>query len=376
MNSDKEIAVYDSTISARTYLSYISEQAGGFACIGRDGKLYIRTIGESIAELPIKYFQKYTWGEKFKITRVKYEDGIQTFEAGDETNNTVYISQDNMYIVDQEQIDNIYNQLNDLEVYSFEGDSIIDPALDIGDLLLIDGKYVIYQGSSQYCGKWKANISSKIQCKSKEETTTRTVSEKTAIRRVQSQIDQIEGEITQLVEEQTETNEKLAEQQIAVDGIQSTVSQTQTIVGNNYNELKTKFDDYAPKSDVVSLQTSVEKIQTDTYTKTEINTKLTDGSVTKVLTTAGIFDEDGLTIEKTNAKTKGNFNEKGITVTDATSGSDEELLFAGYDEDLGETIVRSKNMTVEKYFVISDTARQEKYENPTLGGKGIGVFIL
>ena len=181
---------------------------------------------------------------------------------------------------------------------------------------------------------------------------------------------------TPQIKQQTETNEKLAEQQITVDGIQSTVSQTQTIVGNNYNELKTKFDDYAPKSDVVSLQTSVEKIQTDTYTKTEINTKLTDGSVTKVLTTAGTFDENGLTIEKTDAKTKGNFNEKGITVTDATSGSDEELLFAGYDEDLGETIVRSKNMTVEKYFVISNIARQEKYTNPVLGGKGIGVFIL
>jgi hypothetical protein len=191
-----------------------------------------------------------------------------------------------------------------------------------------------------------------------------------------TKITTIEGQVGDIEQQQTETNEKLAEQQITVDGMQSTVSQTQTIVGNNYNELKTKFDDYAPKSDVVSLQTSVEKIQTDTYTKTEINTKLTDGSVTKVLTTAGTFDENGLTIEKTDAKTKGNFNEKGITVMDATSGSDEELLFAGYDEDLGETIVRSKNMTVEKYFVISNIARQEKYTNPVLGGKGIGVFIL
>lgn len=174
----------------------------------------------------------------------------------------------------------------------------------------------------------------------------------------------------------SETEKQISNIEIQQGNITSTVSQTQTIVGNNYNELKTKFDDYAPKSDVVSLQTSVEKIQTDTYTKTEINTKLTDGSVTKVLTTAGTFDENGLTIEKTDAKTKGNFNEKGITVTDATSGSDEELLFAGYDEEIGETIVRSKNMTVEKYFVESNISRREKYTNPVLGGKGIGVFIL
>lgn len=243
MNSDKEIAVYDSTISARTYLSYISEQAGGFACIGRDGKLYIRTIGENIAELPIKYLQKFSWGEKFKISRIYYEDGVQTFETGDTTNNTVYISQDNMYIVEQEQIDNIYNQLNGLEVYGFEGDSIVDPALDIGDLLLIDGKYVIYQGSSQYGGKWKANISSKIQCKSKEETTTRTISEKTAIRRVQSQINQVEGEITQLVEQQTETNEKLAEQKITVDGVTTQVS-----------DIKSKTDDLTGEVEVINSE--------------------------------------------------------------------------------------------------------------------------
>ena len=191
-----------------------------------------------------------------------------------------------------------------------------------------------------------------------------------------TKITTIEGQVEDIEQQQTETNEKLAEQQITVDGIQSTVSQTQTMVGNNYNELKTKFDDYAPKSDVVSLQTSVEKIQTDTYTKTEINTKLTDGSVTKVLTTAGTFDDNGLTIEKTDAKTKGNFNEKGIAVLDATSGGSQELLFAGYDEELNETIVRSKNMTVEKYFVESNIARREEYSNPILRGKGIGVFIL
>lgn len=173
-----------------------------------------------------------------------------------------------------------------------------------------------------------------------------------------------------------ETTEKFAETKMTTDSIQDTVSKTETTVANNYDELKTKFNDYAPKSDIITIQNSVEKIQTDTYTKTEINTKLTDGSVTKVQTTAGTFDDNGLTIEKTNAKTKGNFNEKGITVMDATSGSEEELLFAGYDEELSETIVRTKNINVEKYLTKCNIAREEAYTNPVLGGKGIGVFSL
>ena len=172
------------------------------------------------------------------------------------------------------------------------------------------------------------------------------------------------------------TTEKFAQQQITNESITNTVSQTITTVANNYNELKTKFDDYAPVSDVVSLQTSVEQIQTNTYTKTEVNEKLIDGSVQKVSTTAGTFDSNGLTIEKTDAKAKGNFNEKGITVMDATSGTDEELLFAGFDETLNETIVRTQNITVEKHITLKDAVRMEKYENPVLGGHGVGLFII
>lgn len=689
--------MYDNTVSARTYLSYIAEQAGGIAVIGRDGKLYIKTIGGSSATLPLKLFKTFKWGEKFKITRVRYDDGTQLFEKGDATGNTVYISQDNMYIVDQEQINNIYNALKDLEFYSFEGESIIDPALDTGDIVVIDGKNVIYQGSMQFSGRWIASIESKIQCKAKEETTRRIPSQKTINRRVESNINQINGKITKLTEETTENSQKItkteqdvngintkvsslekttvnkvqvqyalgdtsttppttgwsetapewqagkymwqktvttysdgatkeskatciqgakgetgtsgtdgkdgtngkngndgrgiastvityqasssgtttptgtwqstiptvtaghylwtktvinytsgepttsysvsmmgktgangkngtsisitsksvtyqigtsgtttptgtwstsvptlesgkylwtktyvkysdssettsyavsycakdgvkgdegatgkgiksiqdqyylstsnttqtggawkntqdawksgkyiwtrshitwsddtttdttpilaeslntanenavlaqektAEQKIEIDSIKQTVSQTQTTVANNYTEIKQKFGDYAPKSDVITLQNSVERIQTDTYTKTEINTKLTDGSVTKVTTTCGTFDENGLTIEKTNAKTKGNFNEKGMKVVDATGSSEEILLFAGYDEETDETIVKSKNMTVEKYLTIGANCRFEDYVNPVLGGKGTGAFTL
>lgn len=226
MNCNKEIAVYDNTVSARTYVSYIAESAGGFAYIGRDGKLYIKTIGETTATLPIKYFQKFKWGEKIKITRVSYEDGIQSFKNGDTTGNTIHISQDNMFIVDQQQIDNIYNQINGLEVYSFEGDSIIDPSLDIGDLLIIDNRKVIYQGSADFGGKWKASINSKIQCKSKEETTTRTPSQKTINRRVQSSINQIDGKITHLTEETSEHGTKLTQQEQDINSIKQKVENT------------------------------------------------------------------------------------------------------------------------------------------------------
>lgn len=217
------MAVYDNTISAREYLSYIAEQAGGFACIGRDGKLYIKTIGEDTVDIDIKLFGEFSWGEQFKVSRVAYEDGIQDFKVGAETNNTIWISSNNMYIVDKEQIQNIYNKYKGFECYSFEGMSIIDPAIDIGDILIIDGKRVIYQGDMEYVGKFKANIASKIQGKSKEDTTITVISQKTINRRVQSEIDQVEGKITQLVQETSEYEEKLTKVKQTVDSINQNV---------------------------------------------------------------------------------------------------------------------------------------------------------
>lgn len=205
-------------------MSYIAEQAGGFACIGRDGKLYIKTIGEDIAEVNIELFQNFTWGEQFKVSRIAYEDGVQDFKYGNEINNTIWINAGNMYIVDTEQIKNIYNQLNNFDCYSFEGTTIIDPALDVGDIVLIDGKKVVYQGDMEYLSKFKASISSKIQAKTKEETTRTIISDKAKLRRVQSEINQIDGTITQLVQETSEYDEKITKVEQDINGIKQSLN--------------------------------------------------------------------------------------------------------------------------------------------------------
>lgn len=223
LNMNKQIAVYDNTIPARTYVSYIAEQAGGFAHIGRDGKLYIKSIGQDVIEFDINLFADYKWGDKFKISRVSYEDGIQNYKFGDETNDTVYISSNNMYIVDSEQIENIYNNIKDFEIYSFEGTTIIDPAYDIGDILIIDGKPILYQGEIEYSSKFKASIQSKIQPKTENESCQTKTNTATKIRRVESKIDQIDGQIEQLVQETGEHEDQISQVLQDVDGISQKV---------------------------------------------------------------------------------------------------------------------------------------------------------
>ncbi len=306
LNMDNVVSVYDNTLSSRTYISYIAEQAGGFASIGRDGKLYIKTIGQDKAELPLKYFQNFKWGEKFTLTRVKYEDGVQLFEKGNELGNTLYINQNNLYITNQEQIDNIYEKLSGLELYSFEGSSIIDPALDIGDIIIVEGKYIIYQGSSHYIGKFKADISSKIQCKEKEETMIRTPSQSVINRRVQSQIDQEAQKITLLTEKTEQADlsidtisHSIAELNEEIDGITMTVGETVSKLNNDYltaEQIEAENNTIKEGLDIIKQQQSKMELTSEGL-QVQIDSIWTEG-VENVKNTLVRIDQDGIKVSK------------------------------------------------------------------------------
>lgn len=232
LNCDEKIAVYDNTVSAREYIGYIAESAGGFAFIGRDGKLYIRRIYQDEQEIPLELFGSYKWGEEFQVSKLSYEDGVRSYKYGDTTRNNLWINQENMFITTANQIQNIYNQVKDLTANSFEGKTIIDPALDVGDKIIIDGKPVIYQGELDYQTRFIADIKSTISIKQKQETTIKKESQKVLNRRVQSNIDQIEGKISQLVQETTEHEEKLTEHEQTIDSINDKVSNIADLTEN------------------------------------------------------------------------------------------------------------------------------------------------
>lgn len=248
LNSDKKVSVYDNTVTAREYLSYIAESAGCFACIDRKGKLCFREFGQDETEIPLEMFGEYKWGEEFKISKVSYEDGVRSFKFGDDTRNNLWINQENMYIVDEDQVQKIYNKIKDLTVNTFEGKVIIDPAIDIGDKIVINGKNVIYQGEMSLEGRFIAQISSKIQIKQKEETTVKKESQKVINRLVQSRINQAEGKIEQLVEETSENTQSIAKQEISINGIKQDVSKKAdesklgTAIEQNYEHVKVAWN--------------------------------------------------------------------------------------------------------------------------------------
>lgn len=99
LGSGDAVGIYDNSITARTYISYLAEQAGAIATIDRSGKLiFVQLKDLETVEIPLEIVEKYEDGEKYEISRVVYEDAIRKFEYGDESKDTLFINTANPYI--------------------------------------------------------------------------------------------------------------------------------------------------------------------------------------------------------------------------------------------------------------------------------------
>ena len=358
------IGIYDNTVTGRAYIADIAEQASCIATIDRTGNLTFidmsglteRTVSEDIIE-------KFEIGDNYKISKVIYESGTIYFEKGTSDNDTLFINSANPYIANQEQLDRIYDNIVGFETNSLTTGKVLgNPTIDPWDLIVFTYENKTYKTLAQYTLKFNGVLIStyetKIEYEAKQTNTTKN-NEATYRKYVKQEIDNVNGTLKTTV--------------ARVETVEIETDQNTTTINNNYQEIKEKFNGYTPVSKTIEIENSVTQLQTDTYTKTEINTKLTDGSVTKVQTTSGTFDEDGMHYAKTGARTSSTINQSGVSVNDTQSN--DELLFAGYDEELKESIVRTENLTVRKYFVCGQHSRMEDYIDED-GNEGTGVFIL
>ena len=160
--------------------------------------------------------------------------------------------------------------------------------------------------------------------------------------------------------------------------MQNDISKNTTDINNNYQDLVSQIDKKANEDELVTVKNSVNTIQTDLSAQIKVTEEIIANGVSKVSTTSGTFDENGLTIEKSGAETKTTLNQIGVNVKDT---NENDALFAGYVDDnkaeenekleayKGQTVVYSNNMIVENYLTIGTHSRLEDYED------GTGIFV-
>lgn len=177
VNNNIEIGVYDSTLSGKTYVSYIAEMFGGNVKFGRDGKLNIIPLKQnSVKTINALKNKSFNLGEKFKISKVVYDNGVLIpYTAGTDTNNTLYIRPENMFVASQVAITNIFNAVEDFEIYSLKTESKADLTLDSWDIVTYtadsNSYNTYYNNTTTYVMSLMSKVETKIPSKQQEITT-------------------------------------------------------------------------------------------------------------------------------------------------------------------------------------------------------------
>ncbi len=377
--------------------------------MGRDGKCHIIPLKDN-SKTPIEIdalsSKSFEVGDAYEVSRVCYDNGKLKLQAGGNvisvdtlpetdidvsayyyltkdlkyytyvnggwniaTNikNTLYIRQDNLFISQQEEIGSIYNAVVGFKVHNVSCENRGDITLDAWDMLKYttdQGEYfALNENEMTFNGVCMSKVKVNIPAGKKNETTNIiNPSMDSAIKRVQTIVNEVEGSMTTLTEKTTTIETKTLE--------------NETKINNNYQNIISQLGDYAKESELISIRESVKTAQNESSYAIQIAKSIQADGVDKIITKTGYtFDEDGLTIERSGAKVKSKLDEAGLDIRDATGSSNESLMYAGYDESTGETIVRTKNLTVNKYLVIGKYSRMEDF-NDGSGGIGTGMFWI
>ncbi len=201
LNNDKLINVYDNTLSIRSWLSFVSERAGGFAKFGRDNKLYIKSYGEvDIVEVDGRTIGEFENSDLKTITRVAYQNGAQNFSFGDDSGVTIWLSQDNLFSCDENEVLNIYNSLKGVQFQSIDIQMWGDASIDTGDVIKVNNLISFCAKEWEYGNGWYGRyknilneVTSSIQVNK--------ITQEQKRRRIQSLIDEINQTISLIIED-------------------------------------------------------------------------------------------------------------------------------------------------------------------------------
>jgi len=370
---DDQIGVYDNSKTATTYICYLADQCGCTPTINRDGhlifidynNLYTWRIPKSILPSPFEV------GTPFEIQRVVYESGIVKFESdANEELETLYLDSNNLYIDRYEQVSYIYNLLNGFALDSVTTQKMLgNPAIDPYDLIEFyddsdENETVIATTLANnvytFNGRHSNTFSTVIGKEQRKENVT-LKGEQSFEKWARTTIDNLEGTV--------------AIQTGKVETLEDTENE-------HYNQIMNEFNNYATLDSIDTITTQVTQLQTDTYTKTQVQ-QIVDGTgvdgvtVSAVVSTEAIFDKDGMRYTKTDAPTSSLINYKGLEVDDSHNN---EIFFSGYDDNpnsltYGNSIVRTDNLTVTTYLQCANGKGRIEQFTDNDGNIGAGFFL-
>lgn len=230
LDQEEQVSWYDSTISARKYIRFIATLQSSFAYIDELGKLKFSKIKKTSSKtIDFQMLGDYKIGEKHKITRVVYDNGLLVYEKGTTDGDTIYVDTDNPFITSQSQIDYIFSQINNFEFYSFTTKKCpIDYSIKPGSIItFVNGELsypTIVQYDIEFNGQWIGTMSLNISTKKQEETKV-TNDTDSAIKRLTISQERDNAQLKILSEKVGNNEKSITEFQLEIDQIKSEISE-------------------------------------------------------------------------------------------------------------------------------------------------------
>lgn len=157
-------------------------------------------------------------------------------------------------------------------------------------------------------------------------------------------VDKANKKIEMLVSESNATKDAIASLQLTTNSINASVTEVQKEVENRFEGIE---------GDLVSVKNEVAAAITSEDLTIEIN-KVIENGVDKVETSTGFtFNEEGLTVEKTNSEMKTQITEDGMTVY----RSGREVLTANSEG------VQAEDLHATTYLIVGSNSRFENYKS-------------
>ncbi|MGX8835330.1 hypothetical protein ACWG0P_14105 [Amedibacillus sp. YH-ame6] len=214
----REINFWDNTLSIRTHLSMIAESTASNVFSMPNGCLKFiklkKDVSHHITEYDVEQFDKEVM-ELYSISKVRFDDSVTVIEKGDDSNNVLYLTQDNMYIDSQETVDYIFSVIGGLNVFSSSNFRIasVDPTR-LGDIIEFDGyfKFIMLNYKITFLnGSYNIQeINGEIKTKNLESMQAE-IGDAVKIKRLKVTTDQNKAKLEIVAKEQEGLNEKYSE---------------------------------------------------------------------------------------------------------------------------------------------------------------------
>lgn len=359
-------ANFEGTETIREALNAVAEATQTIYYIDKDNNLVFKRLDKSgDAVYPITKARYITLDSK---TNRRLSTITHATELGDNVSASITESGSTQFVRDNPfwemrediatLVDNALAALGGLTINQFECEWRGNYLLEIGDKFDIttkDDKTVtsfLLDDTTSYDGAFKQKTRWNY-ADNEEETASNPTSLGEAIKQTYARVDKANKQIDLVASETKANAQRLSSLEINTDGINASVENLQKSNSEAFDSIN---------GEIETLTNKVNASMTSEQVKLEIKSELANG-VTKVETNTGFtFNDEGLTVEKTNSEMKTQITEDGMTVYK----NDEAVLTAN---NIG---VDAVNLHATTYLIIGTNSRFEDYGDSRTGCFWIG----